>query len=143
MKKLLCVCACVCALGAVSLWAQDDSIVGQKYDNEAEIYYKNVMVDKIYTYRKGYVVQYRTKPGRISRAYIPNDWFRQKPPKAEMVTLKRAAGPSLMVFYKDGAFQSCRLYVLENRKDPTWGIVPFTQNLDSEFDNAADLKLEF
>ncbi|GAB6392049.1 MAG: hypothetical protein MdMp014T_1422 [Treponematales bacterium] len=116
----------------------------KKFTNEAEIYCKTVPIEKIYTYRKGFVVRYWSQKRGLETAYIPLEWFREAPLKAELITFGAGSvWPALMVMYKDGVFQRCRLYARRDQGHESWDAVPFYVNLDDRFDGATELKLQF
>ena len=132
MKKLIiaAVFAAVIATG-VPVFAQNSNREGQ----ESEYYYVNISLEKIWPYRKGYIVQYRKGLNQIGRLYLPYEWFTEAASRGEIITLpKGKAWPSLTVYYKEGEFSHLRLYVHRWASHPTWGSVPQNINIDSNFD---------
>jgi hypothetical protein len=108
----------------------------------ADLYPINVPVEKVYTYRKGYVVSYRQSGASLGRAYIPYEWFRINSRKAELIDLPAGkTWPSMTVFYKGGEFHSVRLYVSKNPNHQTWGYIPSTTNLDDRFEGVESIDL--
>jgi hypothetical protein len=115
-----------------------------KEENASEYYYVNILLEKIYPYRNGYVLQYRKGLNQIDRLYIPMEWFTNSAGKGELVTLPPGtAWPSLSVYYKGGEFSHIRLYVHRRASHQTWGTIPQNVNLDSRFENVEDLKVKF
>ena len=111
---------------------------------ESEFYYVNVSLEKIWPYRAGYIVQYRKGLYNIGRAYLPSEWFTNAASKGEIINLPPGnAWPSMTVYYKDGEFSHVRLYVHRWHSHQTWGNVPQNVNIDSNFDNIEDIRLEF
>jgi hypothetical protein len=131
---------CVVFAGLIPLAAQDNS----QDDKESGYYYVNVPVEKVYPYRKGYVVLYRKGVNQMARAYLPLEWFTATAGKGDLIRLRSGTSwPYLTVYYKDGAFSHVRLYVRREAGHETWGNIPLTVNIDDRFENVDDLKLEF
>jgi hypothetical protein len=113
-------------------------------ENESEFYYKNVFLEKVYPYKAGYVVQYRKNITQMATAYLPIEWFAGAASKGEIISLPVGkVWPSLTVYYKNGEFSHCRLYVHSLATHQTWGNIPLGVNLDDRFDPDGGLKLEF
>ncbi|MDR2471777.1 MAG: hypothetical protein LBD09_06680 [Treponema sp.] len=112
--------------------------------NISELYYVNVPVEKVYPYRRGYMVLYRKGVNALGRAYIPFEWFRANVKKAELIQIGDGkTWPSMSVFYKEGAFHGVRLYVSRRPSHQTWGMIASTTNIDDRFDvEAIDLGFE-
>jgi hypothetical protein len=111
---------------------------------ESDFYYVSVPIEKIYSYRNGYVVLYRKGTNQTARTYIPLEWFTDPTGKADQITLGSGkAWPTLTVYYKSGEFSHVRLYVRRERAHESWGVVPLNINLDEYFEGVEDLRLEF
>jgi hypothetical protein len=111
---------------------------------ESELYYINVLLEKVYPYRKGYVVEYRKGVAEMATAYIPLEWFSGTSGKAELIKLGTGTQwPALTVYYKNGEFDHLRLYVSKLLSHETWGIVPQNVNIDDQFEGQDDFRLEF
>jgi len=112
--------------------------------NTSELYYVNLPVEKVYLYRKGYVVLFRQGANAIKRAYIPYEWFRANVKKAELIQLgDGSAWPSMSVFYKEGSFHAVRLYVAKRTSHITWGMLSSTTNLDDRFEGIESVDIGF
>jgi len=112
--------------------------------NVSDLYYVNVPIEKVYTYRKGYVVQFRRGINALGTAYIPFEWFGRDMRKAEVLYLRPGAmWPCMSVFFKDGAFHGVRLYVSKNKTHITWGNLPMYVNLDSNFEGVEAIDLGY
>jgi hypothetical protein len=112
--------------------------------NESEYYYVNITLEKIWPYRKGYIVQYRKGLNRVGRLYLPSEWFSDSAGKGEIISLPSGQSwPTLSVYYKSGEFSHVRLYVHRWQSHATWGSVSQTVNIDSNFDNIETLKIDF
>jgi hypothetical protein len=142
MKKLF-AAAIFAAVLVVPLFAQDNQ-GGQtkKFKSEAEVYPRTIPIERIYSSRKGYVVQYRKGINQIGRVYIPMDWFEGIAGKADLVTIPMGKSwPYMTIYYKDGAFNHVRLYVVRERTHQSWGLVPLTTNIDDRFEGVEELEL--
>ena len=140
MKKsvLLVVLAALCLGG--SLFAQQTH---HKF-KESEYYYFNVPIEKIYSYRKGYIVLYRKGVNQMARTYLPGDWFASVDGKGEYIGLGSGhEWPSMSVYYKQGEFSHVRLRVRRHRSHETWGVVPLNVNIDEFFEGIEEIRLEF
>ena len=112
--------------------------------SESEFYYLRVSLEKIWPYRRGYVVQYRRGLYHTGRAYLPAEWFTNAASQGEIIILPAGtAWPSLTVYYRNGEFSHVRLYVHRMYTHQTWGVVPQSVNIDSEFEGIESLNLQF
>lgn len=111
---------------------------------ESEYYYVNVPLEKVYPYRKGYVVQYRKQINEMATAYLPLEWFHGTSGKGEIIRLgSGSTWPNMTIYYKNGEFSHVRLYVRREITHESWGNIPQNVNLDDRFENVDGLKLEF
>ncbi len=131
----------------IPVFAQDagsGSGSGISAENESEVFYVNIPVEKIYPYQKGYVVLYRKGIGGLGETYIPLEWFSDPDGKADLIRLGSGKRwPYLTVFYKDGEFSHLRLYVRREMNHETWGNIPLGVNLDSRFEGVETIILDF
>jgi predicted CoA-binding protein len=112
--------------------------------NTSDLYYVNVPVEKVYTYRKGYIVVFRKGSNTMETTYIPYSWFRVNVRKAELVQLADGTTqPCMTVFYKEGKFHTVRLYVAKRGSHQTWGMIPSTTNIDDRFENIESIDIGF
>jgi hypothetical protein len=140
MKKLI--------FSVIVMAALSTPLFAQKFSEgkESEYFYVNVPIEKVYPYKKGYVVQYRKGSYKMASVYLPEEWFTGvgSDAKGDLIYQKSgAAWPSLTVYYLNGAFSHVRLYVRESRHHETWGNISQGVNIDDRFENIEDLKLEF
>jgi hypothetical protein len=139
MKKLFFVAALSVVFQIMPLFAQTLS-----EDKESEYFYVNVPIEKVYPYRKGYVVQYRKGINKMARAYLPVEWFEDAANKGDLIYMGPGnSWPYLTVYYRDGVFDHVRLYLRRDRGHASWGNIPIGVNIDDRFENIDDLKLEF
>ena len=103
-----------------------------------------VSLERVYPYRKGYVVKYTRGLGKTSDAYLPIEWFQGTGNKGDLILLGSGTDwPHMTVFYKDGQFSHVRLYVRKERGHESWGDVPLNVNIDDRFEGVEDIRLEF
>ena len=140
MKKLIFSVIIMAALSA-PLFAQKFS-----EGKESEYFYVNVPIEKVYPYKKGYVVQYRKGIGGVAQIYLPMEWFGGTGADAKGELAYQGSGadwPNMTVYYKNGEFSHVRLYVRRDQRHETWGVIPSGTNIDDRFENVEDLRLEF
>ncbi|MDR1430155.1 MAG: hypothetical protein LBI85_07670 [Spirochaetaceae bacterium] len=130
------------------LFAQSDgeqrSVSGISPGKESEYYYINVDIETIYPYRLGYLIIYRKGANGIGRAYIPLEWFSDPTGKAKLINLGPGRiWPHLTVYYHNGEFSHCRVFVRREASHTTWGNIPLNVNLDDRFQGIETLELEF
>ena len=113
---------------------------------ESEYYYFNYPIEKIYTYRLGYMVVYRRNSNHMARTYIPHEWFTAigEGNKGEIVYLGSGnEWPSMTFYFKDGEFSFVRLRLRKEKSHETWGYVPLNMNLDEYFTDIEEVRPEY
>ena len=139
MKKITLLVVLAALILGGSLFAQQKS----KF-KESEYYYFNVPIEKIYTYRLGYIVVYRKGVNQMARTYLPEEWFTDMGGKGELIGIPSGREwPSMTVYYKSGEFSHVRLRVRREKAHESWGVVPLNINIDDYFKDIEDVKLEF
>ena len=137
MKKiiLLVVLATIC-VGTI--------VFAQQFSNESNFYYLNYPIEKIYTYRLGYMIIYRGNSNAMSRTFVPHEWFSAMGGKGEILYLGPGnEWPSMTVYYDSGEFSHVRLKLRRERSHMTWGYVPLNMNLDEYFQDLEEVELEY
>jgi hypothetical protein len=136
MKKLIIVLILMALV--LPVFAQNDS------GADAQMYYINVPVEKVYLSHEGYVIQYRKGVNQIATTGIPYEWFTNAAGKAEVLFLPSGRGwPSISVFYREGEFSYLKLYVHRWKNHPTWSIVPQGADMSKHFKEPDSFSLEF
>ena len=140
MKKLVFAVILIVSLAAaLPVFAQN-----QKDERDSEYYYINITLEKIFPYRKGYIVQYRKGMFQYGRAYLPAEWFTDADSKGEVIPLPPGTvWPSLTVYYKNGLFSHVRLYVHRLPSHQSWGNIPQNINLDDKFDHIENVVIQY
>jgi len=112
--------------------------------HESDYYYFSYPIETIYAHRLGFLVLYRRNSNQIARTYIPVEWFNTIGAKGEIVYLGTGAEmPTMTVYYKDGDFSHVRLRVRRSRTHETWGVIPFSANVDEYFKDIEEVKVDF
>ena len=139
MKKMVLLAVLAALTLGSSLFAEQKSRF-----KESEYYYFNVPIEKIFIYRRGYMVLYRRGPNAMARTYIPNEWFTDVGGKGELIGLGTGREwPSMTVYYRGGEFSHLRLRVRRHKSHESWGVVPLNINIDEFFEGVEEIKLEF
>jgi hypothetical protein len=114
-------------------------------DKQSEFFYYNVPVERVYPYRRGYVVKYRKGAMAMGTTYLPKEWFAAAGGKGELIYLDSGPQwPYLTVYYRGGQFSHVRLYLRKDKGHESWGNIPLNVNLDEHFDNVDEnYRLEF
>lgn len=120
-------------LGSAFLFAQTGStaaaagVTGKDLDKSGAIrapsdYYPvNLTVTKVFSNSLGYRVVYRKGEVGFADVYIPVEWF-VPGGKARLLPGRGTSLPYLVVYFKkDGTFSHLKLFVAEDRNDPSWG----------------------
>jgi hypothetical protein len=141
-KTMVLILACLVVIGIVPLAAQNES--SSSDGKQSDFYYVSVQIERVYPYRKGYVVSYRQGINRVGTTYLPEEWFHGAASKGELLYLPSGQEwPHLVVYYNSGEFSHVRLYLKKDRGHPTWGNIPLNVNIDDRFEDTGDFKLEF
>jgi hypothetical protein len=131
MKRAVPILLLLLALGAA---------FGQEQDTK--VYVKTVPILKILTCSAGYKVLYVKSDMQVGEIYLPLSWFGKAGGQAEIVFGKDPSYPYFSVFYKDGKFDFIRLYVIDDVKDLSWGILKRTEEELNRF-KVDTLKIEY
>ena len=103
---------------------------GQELPN---VYVVSVPILKILSHPEGYKVLYMRSDMQVDELYVPHRWLSRSGGKGEIVFGKDPSYPYFSAFYRDGKFEFIRLYVLEDVKDLTWGILRKTEASNAAF----------
>ncbi|MDR0910396.1 MAG: hypothetical protein LBM77_11600 [Spirochaetaceae bacterium] len=126
------------AIGSVSA-NQDGYTV-----TESPYFYQSVLIDRVYVCHDGYIVVYR-KPsavGGIAQAFIPMSWEKDGAKLQVRNTPSKAVWPHMDIYHKNGEFAFVRLYLVNNRKNETWGYLPIENNYSQYFSGIDKIQIE-
>jgi len=114
----------------------------QQFSNESDYYYFSYPIEKIYSYRLGYMIVYRGNSNRMSRTFVPHEWFTGMGGKGEIAYLGPGnEWPTMTVYFNNGDFSHVRLRLRRERSHETWGVIPQTVNLDEYFQDVEEVDL--
>ena len=115
---------------------------GFAQEQESKVYFKSVPILKILSHSEGYKVLYMKSDMQVGEFYVPHKWFGRAGGKAEIVFGDDPSFPYFSVFYRDGKFDYIRLYVFDDVKDLSWGILRKTEAANAAF-NVETLQIEY
>ena len=100
---------------------------------QPDVYVVTVPIQKILSHPEGYKVIYMRSDMQADVFYIPHRWLSKTGGKAEIVFGDDPSFPYFSVFYRDGKFDYVRLYVIDDVKDLSWGILRKTEASNAAF----------
>jgi hypothetical protein len=118
MKKL-------CAVLAVMLVVT----AGKARAEESQYYARSFLIEQIYPHALGWKVLYITSRMSYATTYLPHRWFSQSATKngvqakGELVRGNNPAYPYMIVFWKEGKFSHVRLFLKEDMRDVSYGVI--------------------
>ena len=128
---------CVLLFGAVSVFPLAAE------SKEADVYYVNTQLLKIFSHPKGYYVIYRRAGLETGEVFIPFTWFSPKENKADISFINTRINPYLSFFIRDGKCEYIRISTPKDVGSQIWGILPNPQQYNDKFDGVESLALEF
>jgi hypothetical protein len=99
----------------------------------SKVYVKSVPIVKIFSHPEGYKILYLRSDMKVDELYIPHRWLSKSGGRGEIVFGKDPSYPYFSVFYRDGKFDFIRLYVVEDIRDLTWGVLRKTEASNAAF----------
>ncbi|MBQ9238204.1 MAG: hypothetical protein IJ191_02665 [Treponema sp.] len=132
MKKLTAVLLLAAALGATSVFAQNQQ-QERTEDKWASISYYTVPIVKIYEASDGYLVVYQKNNTGVGSTVIPKSWNRGTADTPRKLKFRPTTGtlqPYMSVVSQDGAFLRVILTVPTSRMHHVWGVVRRGQRLN-------------
>ncbi|MBN2874870.1 MAG: hypothetical protein JXM71_07225 [Spirochaetales bacterium] len=150
MKRMMIVIATLVFIATASAVFAQDSAAGSdtgaglaKAVNRGELatlYPVHVDITRVYIHSQGYRIVYRKGGSSFAEAYVPMGWFTPGG-KAALIRGRGSEYPYMVAYFKpDGEFSHLKLFVLQNVKDPSWGVIEGDPGDRFKVDT---LKLEF
>lgn len=137
----------LCVVVPVSVSAQDAAGQGQEAAvGRSQFYVVQLPIEKIFTYSKGYIIEYRKTALVSKKLYIPMEWFllAKDTRKADiLLTRSGPEWPHVSLYYKGNTVDHVKIYARRDQNHFTWGMVRPDSSWDKEFENITDLKVEF
>lgn len=118
---------------------------------DSRMFVKTMPITKIYSHRLGFRVLYYKNDLSFGEFYVPLKWFdeaggreqRENAPQRGVIIFGNDnAYPFFSIFWFDGQFHSIKLYVKQDLRDPSWGDIPTTADVEENF-NIEALQIEF
>jgi hypothetical protein len=103
---------------------------------EQQLFVKSVPIQKVYPHYDGYRIVYMKNTLELGITYIPMDWFYGEgaATKAEVLYGNDPSYPYISIFWQDGEFHHLRLYLIESKNHPSWGVIDYPQRIARRFD---------
>ncbi|AIN94699.1 hypothetical protein [Treponema putidum] len=114
----------------------------QKVD-EADVYYVNVQILRIFTHSDGFYVIYRRAGLKHAEVFIPKSWLEPKDGRARMELVNTRVNPYLSFYIKDGKFDHIKIAAPRDLGNPVWGTLKAPNEYDSKFEGIETLELKF
>ncbi len=121
-------------------------IVGSAFaakTEEADIYYVNARIIKIYSHPKGYYVVYKRAGLKKGEVFIPAEWFAAADGRATITRVNTRVAPYLSFFIRDGKFERVKVSAAQDLRHPTWGTLKVPKKYDEKFEGVEALELKF
>ncbi|MBO7420050.1 MAG: hypothetical protein J6U06_02875 [Spirochaetaceae bacterium] len=103
------------------------------FKNESEYSYRNIPLQKVYNNQNGYIALFTLDGYKVSKSYLPVDWFRFGDNRGHVIAVPKGCYPYMTIVYKNNEFQYVTLAVPKNPADPFWGTLPAGTNLKEKF----------
>lgn len=110
---------------------------------EANVYYVNVQILKIFAHQKGYYVIYRRAGQKNAEVFIPGTWLLPADGRAKMELVNTRVNPYLSFYIKEGKFDHIKIAAPRDINSPIWGTLASPAEYDSKFDGVEALELKF
>ncbi len=114
----------------------------QKVD-EADIYYVNVQILKIFAHSKGFYVIYRRAGLKNAEVFIPKSWLEPADGRARMELVNTRVNPYLSFYIKDGKFNKIKIAAPRDLENSVWGALKAPNEYDAKFEGIETLELKF
>ncbi len=121
-------------------------IVGSAFatnTEEADVYYINVRIIKIFSHPKGYYVIYKRAGLKKGEVFIPFEWFAASDGRAKMTRVNTRVAPYLSFFLRDGKFDHVKVAAPKLLTHPAWGTLKTPKDYNEKFEGVETLELKF
>lgn len=117
-------------------------LTSQKVE-EANVYYVNVQILKIFAHPKGYYVIYKKSGLKHDEVFIPHSWLSPSDGRGKMELVNGRINPYLSFYIKDGKFDYIKIAAPKDLTSPIWGTLQSPANYDANFEGVETLELKF
>lgn len=114
----------------------------QKVD-EADGYYINVQMLKIFAHEKGFYVIYRRAGLKHAEVFIPKTWLEPRDGRATLELVNTRVNPYLSFYIKEGKFDHIKIAAPKDINSSIWGALKAPNEYDAKFDGVEALELKF
>lgn len=92
------------------------------------IYVRSIPIIKILKHPLGYKIYYVTSSDDLVYFYTPMQWFTQAGGKGSVIWGRTNEYPYFSIFWVNNEFSHIKLFLKEDMRDPTWGILDATDS---------------
>lgn len=118
-------------------------VYAQEMENEAELFYINVPIVRVYDHIDAYVVHYQKGNMAVGQVFVPKEWFNTREVnKSRVRPLAKGLTPYMTVIYANGEFQKVFLNMPTNRSHSAWKILSHNIDVASRM-NTETLEIEY
>ncbi len=110
---------------------------------EADVYYVNVRIVKVFAHQKGFYIVYRRAGLKHAQVFIPHEWFNSQDGRARIERVNTRVAPYLSFFLRDGKFEHVKVSVPRDVNDPVWGVLKTPVKYNDKFEGVETLELKF
>jgi hypothetical protein len=97
-------------------------------EEQENVYARSVPIVKILQHSLGYKIYYITSADELAYFYAPMQWFTQAGGKGTIVWGRTSEFPYFSIFWVDGEFSHIKLFLKEDLRDATWGVLEATDS---------------
>jgi hypothetical protein len=108
-----------------------------------DAYAKTIPLLKVWVHDLGYKLQFFNSNSQVADIYVPLTWFNKGAlSKADIVYANEKGFPYCTIVWVDGVFDHITLYVLNDFRSQTWGVLNVPGDLSAQF-NVQEVPKEF
>lgn len=118
-------------------------LYAQEEENEADLFYINVPIIRVYDHIDAYVVHYQKGNMDVGQVFVPKQWFNTREAnKSRLRPLAKGLEPYMTVVYDSGTFQKVYINMPVNRRHSSWKILSHNIDVASKM-NTETLEIEY
>jgi hypothetical protein len=129
----------IIAMSGSAVFAQQQP---QQEEEQPSLFASTIFLNRVYSHRMGYKVEYLRSDFSLGEAYLPNDWFTTAAGKGDVIYTHSASAPYLEVYYDGDSFHHVKLFVRKNTNHSSWARLEESEGLEERF-NTDTLALEY
>ncbi len=135
MVRIVCIALILFLFAAIPAFSQKVE--------EADVYYVNVQILKIFAHQKGYYVIYRRSGLKSGEVFIPHEWLEASDGRAKIEMINTMVNPYLSFYIKNGKFDHIKIAAPRDISSAIWGTLVAPQEYNSRFEGVETLELKF